>query len=143
MNLEIFASAVLALLALSGLSVSLLIAGLNRQLQLQRETLKATLNGLCEVYSAECEILDGIKTLQTGSTNRAGALAAIHCNVIENGNALHRIRVAIGDLPPDEPKSLGLSPTPVKLTPPARDPEAEARKRRRNRNRSRQTEAVK
>lgn len=122
MNTEILAIAVLTVLSLSGLAVSLLIAGLNRQLQIQCGTLKTVIQGLAEVHSVECQILH--------------ALEGLHEILTDNTAALHRIRIAIGDLPPDEPKSLGLTPTPVKLTPPAHDPEVEKHPRRRRRHHS-------
>lgn len=122
MNIEVLAIAVLVLLALSGLAVSALIAGLNRQLQLQRDALRKIVEGVVAVHNAQCDHDTLIKDLRHD-------LAADRA-------ALHRIRIAIGDLPPDEPKSLGLSPTVVKLTPPERDPEEEKRPRRRRRHHS-------
>lgn len=122
MNTEILAIAVLAVLSLSGLAVSLLIAGLNRQLQIQRDALKTAIQGLAEVHSAECQILHDLEGL--------------HEILADHTGDLKRLRIAIGDLPPDEPKSLGLTPTPVKLTPPAHDPEEEKHPRRRRRHHS-------
>lgn len=122
MNTEILAIAVLAVLSLSGLAVSLLIAGLNRQLQIQRDSLRKIIDGVVAIHNAQCDHDALLKDLRHN-------LSADHA-------ALHRIRIAIGDLPPDEPRSLGLTPTPVKLTPPAHDPEEEKHPRRRRRHHS-------
>lgn len=122
MNTEILAIAVLTVLSFSGLAISLLLAGLNRQLQIQRDSLRKIIEGVVAVHNAQCDHDELLKDIRHElSADRA---------------ALHRIRIAIGDLPPDEPKSLGLTPTPVKLTPPAHDPEEEKHPRRRRRHHS-------
>lgn len=119
MNLEVFAIAVLALLALSSASISLLIMGLNKQLQLQREAIKAATGGIAAVFTSQGEILNEIHQLREALDNRDKTTADT------------------------TPKSLGLSPTPIKLTPPAHDPEEETRPRRRRRHHARKVEVTK
>lgn len=131
MTTDLLAILALVILALSGFAANLLTAGLAKQLRLHREAIETAFKGLGEIHVYLCQIHADIKIIKT-------AVAA-------NAADIKRIRIAIGDLTPDPPKSLGLSPTPVKLTPPAHDPEEEARKPRRRRHhaRTRQSEAVK
>lgn len=131
MTTDLITILALVVLALSGFAANLLTAGLAKQLRLHREALETVFKGLAEIHVYLCQIHADIKTIKT-------AVAA-------NAADLQRIRIAIGDLPTDEPKSLGLSPTPVKLTPPAHDPEEEKRPRRRRRHhaRTRQSEVTK
>lgn len=131
MTTDLLAILALVILALSGFVANLLAEGLAKQLRLHREAIETAFKGLAEIHVYLCQIHADIKTIKNGVANNAADL--------------HRIRIAIGDLPPDEPKSLGLTPTPVKLTPPAQDPEEEKRPRRRRRHhgRNRQTEASK
>lgn len=119
MNLEVFSSAVLALLALSSFSISLRIMGLNKQLKLQREAIKTATGGIAAVFTGQDEILNELHQLRDALDNRKKTSADT------------------------TPKSLGLSPTPVKLTPPAHDPEEEKRPRRRRRHHARKVEVTK
>lgn len=131
MTTDLLAILALVILALSGFVANLLTAGLAKQLRLHREAIETALKGLAEIHVYLCQIHADIKNIKT-------AVAA-------NAADLHRIRIAIGDLTPDPPRSLGLSQTPVKLTPPAHDPEEEKRPRRRRRHHAsnRKTEAAK
>ena len=120
MTTDLLAILALVILALSGFAANLLTAGLAKQLRLHREAIETAFKGLGEIHVYLCQIHADIKTIKIGVANAAARRL--------------RIRIAIGDLPPDEPKSLGLTPTPVKLTPPAHDPAAKAHKRNRRRN---------
>lgn len=107
MTTDLLAILVLIVLALAGVAANILIVVIDKQLRLQRESLKTAIGGISAVYTAQGEILNELNQLRDALNNR-------------------------DKTPADTtPKSLGLTPTPVKLTPPARDPEEEKRSRRR------------